>query len=74
MALVPTVIFFGDLDTKLDKDSAKPLPKPSVNKNYFRLYQTGFLIIQVVFLLGMIYVLLIKPFRDGVSTAVANPT
>lgn len=66
---------FGELQTELEskRDNPKAPPTLRINKKYLRLYQMGFLITQTVILIGIIYILVIKPFRDGLKSDAPIP-
>jgi hypothetical protein len=60
MAFTDSLAYFNDLNIKLERERSEA-PTFRVNKHYFRLYRTGFLITQVVILIGIVYILLVKP-------------
>lgn len=58
------VAALGELDTYIDQSliNKRPPQNLKVNKQYFHLYQIGFLLVESVILVTLIYMLLIRPF------------
>jgi hypothetical protein len=63
---VPGIAALEELDTIVEtKLEAKPsLQGLRINKRYFKLYQVGFMVVEAVILLALIYMLVIKPFTS----------
>ena len=56
-------IALGELDERVNEFiDNKPKPQQlKVNKHYFRLYQIGFMVVEAIMLITLVYLLLFKP-------------